>query len=427
MLKEYKTTNRTELNNSLTNIEINISDLTKNELINLKSKNNTFNFNFLVSENFKLPDGYYDKPYPTATVYNELTSGAPITPYQIEYNTNIYNYLNSYSVILENDDKVANLQAHTINTIYYGDIIEYNSHNHLLYGFSIDYKNSITTKDITTINGSGFSLNPNGNRYNTISFNIADYNPMFFYNHNSLNDYYYYNSTLEKQVLASPYINTDPNLGSYEINGNYAYFKDYINGDSTISFNPYPILYTNNNNYSYQRKFTKLNDYYVGNNINNFNYKYGFIAANTEDAVNTSNGTEYNYFYNYTNIIKDQQFTMYSDILEFQNNIKESNNNIYLNTTNNIELNNNNYIYNNEYPKFQALNLKNKLVSTDNIKLTLHTVDITELFSTSNTTIQANDVFTNMQNVQIGGVYLGALLSAVLTFTLIVSLLKLGK
>lgn len=427
MIKEYKINDLAKLNNAKQTITINLSSFSNNTYKSIKSKNSAFNFEYYISNSFQLPDGYYDKPYPTATIYNEI-SPAPITPYQIRYETNIYNYLNSYCVIYENTDIVNNLEVNTINTIYYGDIIEYNNNTYLLYGFNINYQNSIETKEITTINGSGFSLNPNGNRYNTISYEISNYNPLFFYNTNALNDYYYYNSEQETMVLASPTVNSDPLLGSYEINSNYAYFKDYLNADGTITFNPEPIIYTNENNYSYQWQFTNLQDYYVGNNYNIENYKFGFIGANTEDTVfNSEYGTQYNYFYNYTNIIKDQQFIFYSDIQKFQNNIQEPNNNVYLNTTTKVPLNDNNYIYNETYPTFNPLNLTNKLVSTNNIELELKTINLNTLYQETNTTIQPGDVFENMQGINLGGITIGALLSAMITFTLLVSLLKLGR
>ena len=412
MLENYTTNNEVLINNAKKDIIFNT-----NKNVKIISKNNSFRFETINDTDYRLPDGFYTKPYQEATIYNIGT--APTTPNLILYKTNIYNYFNSYSLTLLNYDK-------SIKQQYYGDIIVYNNQDYLVYGFEIDYKNDTTDLDTTTISATGFSLNPNGNRYNTISYEISNYNPLFFINTNTNNDYYYWNSDYNVQVNASPYVNTDYQLGSYELNNNYAYFKNFQTEDNTISFmSEQPHIYTTETGVNALYR-TNLVNYYIGESETpTFNYKYGFVACNNAWNTETSEGLNYNYYYNYTNFLKQEEPTTYTDLQIYQKELNYQNSYVYLNTNNYIRINNNDDIWSTEQPNYKPIELYNKLISTDNITLTLKTINITQFTKTS--IINANDIFYNTQNISFGGYTIGILLSAVITFTVIISMLKVGK
>lgn len=171
-----------------------------------------------------LSNVYYEKPYPDAYVYN--LSGNPITyNYKLTYKFNPYNYINNGFILHANRDNSPTMQNEVISGFTSGFTTTLNNTLYLIGGINLELTNSTSFNGQHAINVAGgtYNIDPLSENYLKLSYDIADYKPIYNITTKSGNSYIYDDLTMERPIIFTEPVN---NSNSNQF-GNY--FVDYKN------------------------------------------------------------------------------------------------------------------------------------------------------------------------------------------------------
>lgn len=240
---------------------INLNTLKKS---NFKIGNvNTIGFEIQVTnEPISLDNVYYDKPYPTASVYNLKSNGITYN-YKVTYKFNPYNYINNGFILYYKND----INSTKIEGFTNGMTLQVNDMNYLIGGIKLVLQNSTEYLKNHTINSAGGTYNIDGlsENYLNINYMISEYKPIYNILTRSGKSYIY-----EPLHMDRPKVFTNPtNTGEINQFGNY--FVDYKNSTQDIYIGWYQGEYYINNDPTRDRHsldyIPSLQTFYGYNNI----------------------------------------------------------------------------------------------------------------------------------------------------------------
>lgn len=243
------------------NTSINLNTLKQS---NFKIGNvNTVGFELSVTNDpTSLDNVYYDKPYPTANIYNLKTNNITYK-YKVSYKFNPYNYINNGFILYYKNQ----LKNPVIDGFTNGMTLKVNDINYLIGGIKLTLQNSTEYQQNHTINSAGgtYNIDPLANNYLDMNYNISEYKPIYNILTRSGKSYIY-----DPLHMDRPKIFTEPsNTGEINQFGNY--FVDYKNRTQDIYIGWYQGEYYEDNNTTTERHslnyIPSLQTFYGYNNV----------------------------------------------------------------------------------------------------------------------------------------------------------------